>query len=447
MSKQFTLDKLVDNPNTIRIINGDAKNIPYPDNHFDSCVCDPPYLLNFMGKNWDNTGISYDIDMWKEVYRVLKPGAYLLAFSGSRTYHRMTCAIEDAGFVIHPMLGWITAQGFPKATNLSKQIDKHFGLEREVIGVKIRGDVEKAKTSGVTFAAADNNKNNKDIFGYGIEDITAPATDLAKQWDGWYYGRQSTKPALEPICMAQKPPEGKMVDNVIKYGTGAINIDGCRVGYEKDSDNPATNPLYRKQFGYKNKNAADNGSNSFTIKDGSGERNPNELGRFPANLIHDNSEEVVKEFPDSKGQQGDLINHDKDRISPNGIFGKMGRATNYIKREDNETSAARFFKSCEFELDDFTPFFYCPKASKLERGEYNNHPTIKPLSLCRYLVRLVTPPNGIVLDPFMGSSSIPIAAIQEGFNSVGMDLDIESCKIAKLRIEDKLGIKVEIEND
>ena len=441
MSKQFTLDKLVDKPNTIRIINGNAKNIPYPDNHFDSCVCDPPYLLNFMGKNWDNTGISYDIDMWKEVYRVLKPGAYLLAFSSSRTYHRMTCAIEDAGFVIHPMLGWIFASGWPKATNLSKQIDKRFGAEREVVGQ--RQDILEKQAADIrsghrkildSFNAGAPERNNG--FVTVSADITAPATDLAKQWDGWYYGRQSTKPALEPICMAQKPPEGKMVDNVIKYGTGAINIDGCRVEGKLEGDPNRFSKAISMGDGHEGyKRPAHENYERPVVR---------QEGRFPANLIHSNEEEVINEFPDSKGQQGDLINHNKDRISPNGIFGKMGRATDYIKREDSGSSA-RFFKSCEFELDDFTPFFYCPKASKKERGKYNNHATVKPFSLCRYLVRLVTPPNGIVLDPFMGSCSIPIAAIQEGFNSVGMDLDIESCKIAKLRIEDKLGIKVGIE--
>src|SRR6266403_107897 len=193
---------------------------------FDSIVCDPPYGLEFMGKDWDKgvPGVAY----WKEALRVLKPGGYLLAFGGTRTYHRMACAIEDAGFELRDCIMWIYGSGFPKSLNVSKMIDKAAGVKREVVGQIVRGDVETAKTSGVTMAAADANKNNKAIFGYGVEDITIPATDAAKKWDGW---GTALKPAYEPIILARKPLEEKrtVARNVLRYGTGALNIDASRV--------------------------------------------------------------------------------------------------------------------------------------------------------------------------------------------------------------------------
>jgi len=178
------------------------------ENSIDAIVCDPPYELGFMGMKWDGSGIAYDQEVWRQAWRVLKPGGYLLAFGGTRSYHRLACAIEDAGFVLHPMIGWCYGSGFPKATNLSKMLDKAAGAERKVIGEPTRhggGDSQIMK-------------------GDYDPPITAPATDAARQWDGWYYGRQSLKPALEPICVAQKPPEGRMVDNVRKWGCGAVDM-------------------------------------------------------------------------------------------------------------------------------------------------------------------------------------------------------------------------------
>ncbi len=256
------------------------------DNSIDSIVTDPPYELGFMNKEWDKSGIAYNVEMWKECYRLLKPGGYLLSFGGSRTYHRVACAIEDAGFIVHPTIVWVFGSGFPKATNLSKQLDKRAGVEREVIQERFKGTHHGGNS--YQYSQMENET--------GYCPITAPATPEAIQWDGWYYGLQSLKPALEPICMAQKPVKGRMTDNVLEWGTGAVNIDGCRVEYENTA-NPATNPLFRKQAGYKNINASDKGSNSYKLKDGSGERSPNGLGRFPANLIHDGSEEVVGMFP------------------------------------------------------------------------------------------------------------------------------------------------------
>ena len=180
-----------------------------PDNHFHSIVTDPPYELGFMGKSWDASGIAYNIDLWKECLRVLRPGGYLLAFGGSRTYHRMACAIEDAGFIVHPMIAWVQGQGFPKATNLSKQFEKDKGI----LGVQshsfncVGDDGRKYKKQNLKF---------RSDYGYKYNPIDSEAI----QWDGWYYGRQSLKPAIEPIGMFQKPPDGRMVDNVRAWGCG-----------------------------------------------------------------------------------------------------------------------------------------------------------------------------------------------------------------------------------
>ena len=193
-------------------------------NSVDAIVTDPPYELGFMGKSWDNAGVSYDPDTWREALRVLKPGGYLLAFGGTRTYHRMAVAIEDAGFILHPMIGSIFGSGFPKATNLSKRFDREAGAEREIVA---KGRPVKRMIPG-----ADQDRTGSWIKDNGREFVPVtdlPATDAAQQWQGWYYGRQSLKPALEPICMAQKPANGRMTDNVLEHGTGAINVDGCRI--------------------------------------------------------------------------------------------------------------------------------------------------------------------------------------------------------------------------
>lgn len=347
------------------------------DNSIDSIVTDPPYGLSFMGKTWD-----YDVpsvDIWIECLRVLKPGGHLLAFAGTRTQHRMAINIEDAGFEIRDMIAWVYGTGFPKSHNLQGA------------------------------------------------------------WQGW---GTALKPAMEPITVARKPLIGTVAKNVLAHGTGALNIDGCRVGTEGGT--------YCVPTGDK----GDVGKFGGGIKDGAvADAN---TGRWPANIIHDGSDEVLGVFPSAPGQQGDLLSHDKSRQSPNGIFGAMGPAKDHKRREEQDKSAARFF--------------YCAKASKADRDEgledfqkevgvffqtgngasgkpssieqsrgpraprANNHPTVKPTDLMRYLCRLVTPPNGLVLDPFMGSGSTGKAAILEGFQFIGIELDNAYMAIAQERI-------------
>jgi len=370
----------------IKLICGDCREVmeTFKENSFDSIVTDPPYELKFMGKKWDGSGISYDEKVWKECLRVLKPGGYLLAFGGTRTYHRLACKIEDVGFELHPLIGWCYGSGFPKATNLSKQIDK----------------------------------STKDING-----------QLTKKWDGWYYGKQSLKPALEPICMAQKPPDGKMVLNIEKWECGTVNIDASRIGTDEE--------LRRSVAGFAAKSEIYQNDDKYKIN--TFESAP-PSGRWPANLILGHAPGCVRRGESNwdcvEGCAVRLIAEQSGHLKSGARTGtghSKYKSNSYFESktldttccEASEGTAARFFKQIEPD-----PFFYCAKASKKERGENNSHPTVKPLKLMKYLVRLVTPPGGTVLDPFAGSGTTLLAAKEENFNAVGIELDNEYIKIA-----------------
>ena len=437
----------------IKLIHGDCLEQLrlLPDCSVDSVVTDPPYGLSFMGKKWD-----YDVpgvEVWAECLRVLKPGGHLLAFAGTRTQHRMAVRIEDAGFEIRDMIAWVYGSGFPKSLDVSKAIDKRGGAsvawfgpwfrkwrenngitqkqvaalfpsksggltgcvanwelgfnmptpeqfnmirdtfclpfdsveeaEREVVGQKEMADTTKAR-AGFT-----GKRHSPDYDGSKRQvNITAPATDAAKQWNGW---GTALKPALEPITVARKPLIGTVAENVLAHGTGGLNVDGCRVsgeGWGTRTNSPETKQVYG-DYAYIKTQAHD-------------------LGRWPANFIHDGSEEVT-----------DL-------------------------------------------LSDSARFFYCAKASKSDRDEgcealdlrvaggmqgrnngsmgsvafsRNHHPTVKPTDLMRYLCRLVTPPGGTVLDPFMGSGSTGKAAVLEGFSFIGIEREAEYIAIAEARIK------------
>ena len=299
---------------SVQVLHGDCRDKLelLADNSIDSIVTDPPYELGFMGKSWDASGIAYDPTVWAQCLRVLKPGGHMLAFSGSRTYHRMVCAIEDAGFQIRDQIMWIYASGFPKSLDISKQ--------------------------------------------KGCEN-----------WQGW---GTALKPAHEPIVLARKELDGTIANNTLTHGVGGLNIDGCRVGE-----------------GAK-KWVTPRGGIWSTDPTAKAELVDNPLGRFPANLIHDGSDEVT-----------DLLPLDKSKQS-------------------------------------YARFFYCAKANNTDKndGAVNTHPTVKPTELMRYLVRLVTPPNGTVLDPFAGSGSTGKAAVLEDFNFIGIEQSAEYVQIAKARI-------------
>lgn len=344
-----------------------------PDNSIDSIVTDPPYGLAFMGKKWD-----YDIpskELWEQCFRVLKPGGFLLSFFGSRTYHRGVVEIEDAGFEIRDQIMWVYGSGFPKSLDIGKAIDKKLGVEPTVLG---------------------------------------------EQWDGW---GTALKPAHEPIVVARKPIKGTVAENVMEWGVGGINVDGCRVGTETRT--------YKGTGAQPNK--LDNhgpGDTGIGYTDGSGrDKEFTATGRWPANLIHDGSEEVLDEF----AKVGET------KSSGGRIGKKASSAVNFFPSSHAHEKGDPGFG------DTGTParFFYTAKASKSERnkglpeGEKNSHPTVKPLALMRYLVRLVTPPHGLILDPFAGSGTTLLAARDEGFNFLGIELDADYVEIAKQRLKEK----------
>ena len=363
----------------------------------DSIVTDPPYGLGFMGKAWD-IGVPA-VDVFVECLRVLKPGGHLLAFGGSRTYHRLAVAVEDAGFEVRDQLIWLHGNGFPKSIDVAKAIDKAAGVERED---KFEG--------GMTRDAAH--------------------TRAARQWQGW---GTALKPAHEPIVLARKALVGTVARNVVAHGCGAINVDGCRIEVDRSPDQ--------------------DGATNFRAGGGSAAS-----GRFPANVMHDGSDEVIDLFPASAGATAPVRRRGADKFcSTYGAFpGNIDEAGSTFHGDTG--SAARFF--------------YCAKANRADRNEgcesideprtltpwqslhgssgaqnpgsfqaegthkaaHNNHPTVKPTKLMRHLCRLVTPPGGLVLDPFLGSGSTGKAAILEGFRFVGIEREASYAQIARLRL-------------
>jgi site-specific DNA-methyltransferase (adenine-specific) len=371
-----------------------------PDNSVDAIVTDPPYGLSFMGKKWD-----YDVpavEVWAECLRVLKPGGHLLSFAGTRTQHRMAVRIEDAGFEIRDMIAWVYGSGFPKSHDVSKAIDREAGAERL-----------DAMTGGHRGIASDDVQTDrykavKDAIGRGVGCGTAsrgtPVTEAANQWQGW---GTALKPSLEPITVARKPFSQTVAENVLEHGTGAMNIDGCRVAGET--------PV----FSHKGQSAENCYSDGLHGSARTGEVST--IGRWPANLIHDGSAEVLSGFPQSKSGAMKSSTARAAQDEPGSVcYGTYGGQVAKADIQPTEGSAARFF--------------YCAKASSADREKGNNHPTVKPTDLMRYLVRLVTPPGGIVLDPFMGSGSTGCAAVLEGFQFVGIEREAEYHQIASARI-------------
>lgn len=356
----------------------------------DSVVTDPPYELGFMGREWDSTGVAYDVATWAEALRVLKPGGWLVAFGGSRTYHRMACAIEDAGFEIRDQIMWIYGSGFPKG-------------------------------------------GNRDGKGTCL------------------------KPAHEPIVLARKPLIGGVARNEAAFGTGALNIDACRV----EGENTTT----------KIRLAGDRSREQYRMGTTTGGNFEASYGRWPANIVHDGSDEVLASFPAAPGQIADASASSAPRRDQN-VYGALRAGRGAEASADSANAGAVGFQmrpgARRLDSGSAARFFYCAKASKADREEglsafapqafvqfqtgngesgkasslsdgretqyRNTHPTVKPEALMRWLVRLITPPGGRVLDPFTGSGSTGKAAVLEGFDFIGCELTPEYLPIANARI-------------
>ena len=390
----------------------------------------PPYGLEFMGQDWDKLNVVADpaavggfqdgaggnsysrsrygrsdpaqmqawfVQHFSAIRDALKPGGHLLAFGGTRTHHRLMVGIEDAGFEIRDVIMWVYGSGFPKSHDIGKGIDKDAGATREVIGRYTSPEGTTGPHSGghglplASFSAD----------GSGRADITTPSTDAATQWDGW---GTALKPAWEPIIVARNPLEGTVAQNVLAHGVGGINIDGCRIAGTKPQVVQGVNRTTR----------------TFVHTATPQISGPPHEGRWPANLIHDGSDEVTRLMPDDAA--GGAFPKAQNQHSPSS-YSVTGGELSPARKMGDTGSAARFF--------------YCAKADQADRHEgvegRNTHPTVKPLALMRYLVRLVTPPGGTVLDPFMGSGSTGKAADLEGFRFVGIEADLDSYQIAVQR--------------
>jgi DNA modification methylase len=370
---------------TVKLLHGDCLEMltTLDADSIHACVTDPPYELGFMGKSWDGSGVAFEAETWRQVLLVLKPGAHLLAFGGTRTYHRMVCAIEDAGFEIRDCLAWLFGSGFPKSLNLKDE------------------------------------------------------------WDGW---GTALKPAHEPIVVARKPLIGTVASNVAEHGTGALNINGCRV----DTEESLNGGRYSDNKQGYDGNAYGEGINLRSVND-----YVQPPGRWPANVIHDGSDEVVALFPETKSG---ALNAGHKRGS--GVTSYDGGGGVIARNYGNDAgSGARFFycaKASREDRDDGLEHLekralaYGNQAqAEVKRGNLehkgnsgintvkmrgNHHPTVKPTELMRWLVRLVTPPGGTVLDPFMGSGSTGRACVMEGFDFIGIERETDYVNIAKARI-------------
>jgi DNA modification methylase len=382
-----------------------------PENSVDSVVCDPPYHLTsivkrfggsgaygggfkadgngtgaafarmsrgFMGKQWDGGDIAFQPDTWRAVMRVLKPGGHLVAFSGTRTYHRMACAIEDAGFEIRDCLQWLYGSGFPKSHNVSKGIDKAAGAKRGTSYQPNNGNAVYGRAMGGREWNAPSDP---------------PATDSAREWQGW---GTALKPACEPICLARKPLSEKTVaSNVLRWGTGAINVDGCRVSHnEPTKTTERTAPRYSGVT----MNGGKRGGKQTVVA------SADPLARWPANLVHDGSEEVLAGFPESDSTPRTASPNHHTRLVTN--FQRGSETSDY----SDSGSAARFF--------------YTAKADASDRIG-SKHPTVKPVDLICWLVRLVTPKGGTCLDPFSGTGTTGEAAFREGMNAILIEREEE----------------------
>jgi site-specific DNA-methyltransferase (adenine-specific) len=422
-----------------QIINQDSASYlaTLPDNSIDAVVTDPPYGIDFLGKAWDsNTG---EPEIYRQCYRVLKPGGHILAFSAARTYHHLAMSIEQAGFEIRDQIMWIYGSGFPKSQDVGKTIERQQNKRNK--GTGFAGDAytglmatsqDNVRPNGIGSCGQCGKNNMAFPKNYNACEqepcfMREQARPANNEWAGW---GTNLKPAHEPICMARKPMRHSVAQNVQEWGVGAINVDATRIAVE-------ANEIKAFQNNWDRDNA---GMGEYQKLDGSVAHGANQLkdmkkdirdyvpqGRFPANIIHDGSPEVVEHFPDNCGN---MVKATRTKTSVTGSGHSLSRIKN--AGEDNG-----FYDG----LGSAARFFYCAKVSRAERhAGYdthelgNNHPTVKPVDLMRYLIRLVTPPGGTVLDPFCGSGSTGMAAVELGHTFIGIEREAGYAQIAETRI-------------
>lgn len=421
------------------LVRGDMREVLalLPESSVDAIVTDPPYELGFMGKSWDASGVAFDPATWRACLRVLKPGGHLIAFAGSRTYHRIACAVEDGGFEIRDSILWLYGTGFPKSTNVSKEIDRMLGAERAPGRQRHRAAAGRAEQGSGGYA-----------FGETFE-VTAPASPEAVRFDGW---GTALKPGHEPAVLARKPLIGTIAANFLEHGVGGLNIGACRIGDEAMPEVTAG----QSQIGTFERN----------FENGCGVT-PARSGRWPANVIFD--EDAAADLDAQSGTTKSGAMRAGTPRGTNAILGKSGGSS--ATEADilaSQGGASRFFyvakptgKERDLGLgafaartggelthrEDSSAGLSSPRAGAGRTGGRKNiHPTVKPVELMRYLVRLVTPPGGLVLDPFTGSGSTGMAAAWEGMQFFGVDLDtgddgapLGYCDIARARILHALG--------
>jgi site-specific DNA-methyltransferase (adenine-specific) len=374
---------------TYTLHTGDCREVmaTLPAESVDAIVCDPPYGLSFMGKGWDH-GVP-GVDFWVEALRVLKPGGHLIAFGGTRTYHRLAVAIEDAGFEVRDCLMWLYGSGFPKSHDVSKAMDKQAGAER-FEGARVW---QGGNRSGGIVKDNENELTSERII------YDAPITDLAKEWHGW---GTALKPAYEPAILARKPLRGTVADNVAQWGVGGLNIDGCRVGYQGKAPTGSGNESNVVVYGHYK---------------GTGGNETSPLGRWPANVILD--EEAAAALDAQSGVGG---------ASRFFYTAKASRSEREAGLGWHEKTKFRNMNGQQRKDGTFQE--WVPEPT--ERA--NHHPTVKPIALMRYMIRLVAPRGAVVLDPFMGSGSTGCAAMVEGMQFVGIDITPEYVDIARRRL-------------
>jgi len=383
-----------------QIINGNNIDIlkTYPDNHFDSIVTDPPYGIAFLGKAWDNdTGA---METWQECLRVLKPGGHLLAFSAARTYHHLATNIESAGFEIRDQLMWLYGSGFPKAQDIGKAIQKRQGVEE-------RKPYSDGGINGLNAYCKDGGDTER-FTKSGNTGSVVPTSPEAQQWSGW---KTALKPAHEPIVMGRKPFKGSCVDNVLTHGTGALNIDATRIEYEGDKPKAAT---FKNGISYRQHTDELYGKDAEHTTQRTQEYN--DAGRFPSNVI------------------GEVEDYQKYFYCP-----KVSRKERHIGFEklpepEKLNNPEEMKKHPLWDPSIGTNSHRLMKKIREHQEIGNNHPTVKPVELMKYLVRLVTPAGGLVLDPFNGSGSTGMACVEMGYEYVGCELDPEYVEIANNRI-------------